>query len=265
MNNKFLSIAFLRTALWMTLVIVASMLLSEAVVALVRLWVPAATLRANNEVAGNYLQTLGTVYAVLLAFVVYVVWNQFNEARNAVDAEANELADLARVARDLPAPINDEVVGRIREYVKAVVGEEWPLLARGEMSGHARRHLEEVWQRLQRCEPTTLRVELLLGDALDRFNDLSDCRLHRLTAARTRLPPTMWTLLIVGALMTAGSMAFFGMDSASSHFTMTGALSGLIGFMLYVVYDLDNPFIGDWRVRPDPIAHSLAPLDVVRS
>ena len=265
MNNKFLSVAFLRTAFWMLLVIVVSVLVSEAVVALVRTLVPAATLRANNEVAGNYLQTLGTVYAVLLAFVVFVVWNQFNEARSSVESEANEVSDLARTARSLSDDRGEAVVGRIREYVKAVIGEEWPLMACGEMSGHARRHLEEIWHHLHVIEPLSVREELLLGEALARFNDLSDCRLHRLTAARTRLPPTMWTLLIVGALMTAGSMAFFGMESTASHFAMTAALAGLIGFVLYVIYDLDNPFFGDWRVRPDPIAQALAPLDVVRS
>src|SRR5262245_45238456 len=52
---------------------------------LVRRLVPAALLRESNDVVGNYLQTLGTVYAVLLAFVVFVVWSQFNEARSHVE------------------------------------------------------------------------------------------------------------------------------------------------------------------------------------
>ena len=43
--------------------------------------------------AGNYLQTVGTIYAVLLAFVVFVVWQQHNDTRSAVESEANELSD----------------------------------------------------------------------------------------------------------------------------------------------------------------------------
>ena len=42
---------------------------------------PARLLAASNDVVGNYLQTLGSIYAVLLAFVVFVVWSQFNDAR----------------------------------------------------------------------------------------------------------------------------------------------------------------------------------------
>src|SRR4051812_39543883 len=65
----------------------------------VRQVVPARVLRESNDVVGNYLQTLGTIFAVLLAFVVFVVWSQFNDARQRVEAEANELLDLARTAR----------------------------------------------------------------------------------------------------------------------------------------------------------------------
>jgi hypothetical protein len=78
------------------------MALALAGLLLVRYLVPASWLHANNEVAGNYLQTLGTIYAVLLAFVVFVVWQQHNDTRCAVGNEANELADFCRVIRALP-------------------------------------------------------------------------------------------------------------------------------------------------------------------
>jgi hypothetical protein len=38
-------------------------------------------LLAARKAIGSSLQTLGSVYAVLLAFVVFVVWQQFNDAR----------------------------------------------------------------------------------------------------------------------------------------------------------------------------------------
>jgi len=42
---------------------------------------------AAREAIGFSLQTLGSVYAVLLAFVVFVVWQQFNDARGFVEKE----------------------------------------------------------------------------------------------------------------------------------------------------------------------------------
>src|SRR5262245_16020940 len=61
--------------------ILAAIVLSIAGLVAVRSLVPADVLRETNDVAGNYLQTVGTIYAVLLAFVVFVVWQQFNDAR----------------------------------------------------------------------------------------------------------------------------------------------------------------------------------------
>src|ERR1035438_5667817 len=89
-------------AVRLSLSLIASMLVAVIGLCLVRYVAPASWLHANNEVAGNYLQTVGTIYAVLLAFVVFVVWQQHNDTRSAVEAEANELSDFYRTIRVLP-------------------------------------------------------------------------------------------------------------------------------------------------------------------
>jgi hypothetical protein len=71
------------------LTLFTSMVVSLLGLYLVRGLASPSWLHANNEVAGNYLQTVGTIYAVLLAFVVFVVWQQHNDTRCAVEAEAN--------------------------------------------------------------------------------------------------------------------------------------------------------------------------------
>jgi hypothetical protein len=223
----------------------------------IRALVPAALLAANNEVAGNYLQTLGTVYAVLLAFVVFVVWSQHNDARSAVEREANEISDLDRTVQGLPDPTRGEVHARLRAYVAAVVDQEWAAMARSEASPQAVAQLEGTWHALARLDPSSPREEALFNEALARFNDLSDCRNHRLISCRLRLPPMMWLLLITGAVLTVGSMFFFGLPSFCAHAMMTAALAGLITFMLFVILDLDNPFWGDWRVTPEPIRRAV--------
>src|SRR5262250_3767500 len=84
--------------------------------------------QAANEL-GNYLQTVGGIYAVLLAFVVYVVWGQFNEARGYLDREATALVDLHRTASALPSRSRTEIQRGLRAYVDAVLRDEWPAMA----------------------------------------------------------------------------------------------------------------------------------------
>ena len=248
----------LRSLLLVLLLLAGAAVVSTCAVYLVRRLVPLAVLAANHEVAGNYLQVLGTLYAVLLAFVVYVVWTQYNDATAAVEREANEIADLYRTVGGLAAEARDRVQAELRAYVRVVVDEEWPAMAHGESSARAADSLEQVWRKLTALEPRAVREEALFAEALARFNDLSDTRMHRLVASRLRLPPTLWLLLLTGALLTAGSMLLFGPASFAAHSLMTAAITGLISFVLYVVADLDNPFWGDWRVSAEPIERALA-------
>jgi hypothetical protein len=233
------------------LAISATMMSSLAVVFLVRYCVNVPTLSANNDVAGNYLQTLGTVYAVLLAFVVFVVWTQYNDSRRAVETEANEVRDLHRILMSLSPPL-ERARQCLEEYVARVISEEWDQMALGKTSVGAAQSLEEIWSSIEGFEPRNSREEVLLGEALERFDDLSDARAGRLCMMRQRLPISMWALLLVGGTLTVASMALFGLDSLLAHALMTSALAGLIAFVLSVVADLDNAFSGAWRVTPLP-------------
>jgi hypothetical protein len=242
-------------ALRLILSLIASMLAALLGLMLVRGLVPAAWLRANNEVAGNYLQTLGTIYAVLLAFVVFVVWQQHNETRCAVEHEANEWLDFYRTLQALPGtkPVQDCV----RRYGRVVVDEEWAAMAQGSSSQQAAQALEETWQALQEVQPRNGREEALYAEALARLNDLSDARSRRLYCSLLRLPPSLWVLLLTNGGLVVGSMWIFGLESFSAHALMTMALAGSIAFILYLVADMDNPFWGSWRVRPEAFQRAL--------
>ncbi len=229
--------------------------------AVVRMGVSPAWLRANNEVAGNYLQTLGTIYAVLLAFVVFVVWQQHNETRCAVEKEANELSDLHRIVRVLPG--GSPVHACIQAYARVVIGEEWAAMARGGCSARAESAMDQIWQALLEIEPHEGRAELLYREALARYNDLSDARSRRLSCSLLRLPPSLWVLLLTNGGLVVGSMWIFGLESFSAHALMTTALSGSIAFILFLIADLDNPFWGSWSVGPEAFERVLA--DVLKA
>jgi Protein of unknown function (DUF4239) len=248
-------------AVRLSLSLTASILAALIGLFLVRYLAPASWLHANNEVAGNYLQTVGTIYAVLLAFVVFVVWQQHNDTRSAVESEANELSDLYRTSRALPG--TQPLQAFIEKYGKVVVDEEWMDMARGRWSREAERALEEIWHALQSIEPCTSREEALYAEALARFNDLSDARNHRLYCSLLRVPPSLWVLPLTNGGLVVGSMWIFGLESFSAHALMTAALAGSIAFILFLVADLDNPFWGSWRIRPEAfqraVGNGLAP------
>lgn len=207
-------------------------------------------LEQGSGPVGDYLQTLGTVYAVLLAFVVFVVWSQFNDARGQVEREANELVDLYRCASGLPAGSRERVQRRLAAYVDGVLEREWAAMACGDERAFEELSdtLDRLWDDLHTAEPETDCAKAIHADMLVRFNDLSDARTNRLTTALLKIPLAMKFLLYTGAVALVGSMYLLAVEQMWLHAVLTGALAGALSHVLYVIHDLDNCFAGDWQV-----------------
>lgn len=229
------------------------------VVAILGLWIARGfldqhDLQASSDVVGNYLQTVGTIYAVLLAFVVQSVWSQFNDARVCVEREANEVSDLYRLTDGLPDASRVPLQAALRRYVDKVIEHEWRAMAKGdedtiELIG---KELDDVWTGLHSCETTNDCERSLHSEALSRFNDLSDARSSRLSAARTRMPFGLSLLLYIGAMVMVLSMYILAVDNFTVHAIITGALAAAVSHVLYLVFDLDDAFSGLWQVSTAP-------------
>jgi len=113
---------------------------------LVRRLVPLDLLQMHHEVGGYIIGVMGTIYAVILAFVVFVVWNQYQMANAAVVAEANSLGDLSRMTRRLPEPLQTQLRGALVNYLEAVIHSEWPAMGRQSESQEAWSAMQKLWE-----------------------------------------------------------------------------------------------------------------------
>jgi hypothetical protein len=220
---------------------------------IVRRRVNHAALSKHNDVGGVVFSIVGTIYAVVLAFVVVVTWEALGDADERAAQEAGVLGDVIRDAGLFPDPEGTELQGELLEYTHAVIDEEWPAMAdtvRGS-SQHVWDTLDRIFASFSRLEPTTQREANIHAEMLSRLNDLSDHRRLRLLSADNKVPPLMWIMLITGGLITVGFSYFLGVENHRSHVLMTAALAAMIGITLYLIYALDHPFAGAVRVEPD--------------
>ena len=244
-----------KTVLSLLGIVLVSTATAVAGLALTRALIPPQILRETNDVAGNYLQTIGTIYAVLLAFVVFVVWTQFNDARTYVEREASEVMDLFRTATGLPADRRAQVHAGLARYVARVLDSEWYAMSHtrgdgGPVFDEVSQILDHVWRALVDFDPKTERDTILYQEVLQRFNDLSDVRTNRLTSSRLKIPLALRILLYMAAVVTVGSMYLFAVDRWLVHAIMTAAMAGALSHVLYIIRDLDDCFDGDWQVSP---------------
>jgi RNAse (barnase) inhibitor barstar len=239
-----------QTLIALTPAVVGGSALAIVGLILVRACVPSAVLFASNDVIGNYLQTLGGIYAVLLAFVVVIVWQQFNDARSQVEREANEIVDLFRTTQGLPDEQRKQLADCLARYVDAVLGDEWVAMRTGDEAVFDRVGdiLDEASSVLHDHEPQGACQVALHSEALARFGDLSDARSMRLSASRARIPRALRWLLYMGAFVLVGSTWLFAVDNFTIHAIVTAALAGGVSHVIYVIEDLDDSFGGDWQV-----------------
>jgi hypothetical protein len=248
----------LRTLLRMAPSVGGASALAVAGVWLSRQVLDPATLAASNNEVGNYIQALGSIYAVVAAFVIYVVWGQFNDARGQIEKEAAELVDLYRLADGFPDESRRELQAKLRDYADTVLDSELAAIAacdHGPLE-HTSELLDGVWDVLHRCEPMSECHKSLHAEALSRYNELSDVRTARLTSARTRIPLGLRMLLYIGAVILVGSMYLIAIERFWIHALITAALAAAVAHILYIVEDLDDPFAGYWQVPRDAFARA---------
>src|SRR5262245_53765455 len=191
---------------------------------LVRRRINHAALARYNNVASAVFSIVGTLFTVLLAFVVIVVWESRDKADERAALEAGILGDLMRDAGLFPDPERTELRNELREYGQAVIDEEWPAMVKGESSSHVWDVLNRLFESFSRLKPTIPREVNFHSQMLTRLNELSDHRRLRLLSADSKVPPLLWAVLIIGALITVGFSYFLGVEGDRAHALMTAAL-----------------------------------------
>jgi hypothetical protein len=249
------------TALLAAMMISLPTLLAVAVVLWVRRRVPTDVLAANNEQGGILFGSVGTIYAIFLAFMVVVVWQQYGDADKVVTEESAALVSLHRDAGGLSEPTRSQLRGELRAYAEAVRDEEWDAMARGESSPRAQEILDSAWQTLTEADPRTAGEAAVYGEALARLDDIVKQRQLRLLASEAYIPAIFWAILLGGGLVTIGFACFFGMPNARTQAVMTGLMTAMIASALFLVVLLDGPFTGDLRVSSDAFNHALDLMD----
>lgn len=254
---------WVRTAIRLIPIVGGGSVVAIVGLLIVRRWVPPEDLLMSSDAVGNYLQTVGGIYAVLLAFTVFVVWGQFNDGRNFVEREATILVDLHRTAMGLPANECAAIQAALRSYLDDVIAKEWAAMASHdeetlERVGH---HLDAVWSVIHACHLKTDSERATYGEVLSRFNDLSDMRTSRLTASRTRIPLLMRLLLYLGGAMVVCSIYLLSVEQFWLHALITGALAGSVAHIVFLIEDLDNAFAGHLQISKASFERAQRALD----
>jgi hypothetical protein len=224
---------------------------------IVRRFVPPEKLRSDHDIAGPIHGSIGVIYAVLLAFTTIIVWEQYDTTSRNLTNEALYYSDVARTSLGIPEPLRSEFRAALDQYFDTVIEEEWHKLEYGGQSDKVLAAGKKVNSVFARFEPATEKEKIVFQQVLNKLNAAGEMRRDRIISAHEGVPPVIWMVLIVGALITISFAFFFGSENLLAQIIMTVMLAALIAVVLFTILVLDYPFIGDMKITTEALEHML--------
>ena len=231
-------------------VMVPSIAVCLGILYFIRKTVPAHILKKNHDVAGFTFSIIGVLYSVILGFTVINVQNRYIKTEENIQTEAMILADLYRSAAYFPSHEEKRIRDVLRKYVTYISKEEWQNVKNKRVHLKAQKVMDQIWNSYYEINPQDQKTWVWYNESIEKLDDLMNARLARQFNSWDHLSVMMWTLLIVGAVITICFMFFFGLENMMSQMLMTALLAGYLSFMLYLVFSLDHVFKGPEAIQP---------------
>lgn len=73
-------------------------------------------------------------------------------------------------------------------------------------------------------------------------------RAARLSVSATRIPGTLWSLVLFASCVLFGGFLVLDVRSLPLSLGVAAAVAGTMTLLLSVIRDMDNPFAGTWNV-----------------
>jgi len=223
--------------------------------------IPLELRQSHNVPIGVIYGALYVTFGVIVGFTAYLFSTKYTTSQTTVENEATTVRSLYYLAGQFPESQRDEIQDLTTSYARAVVEEEWPLMGEGQSSPRAAALNQEITARVDSFQPSTSAEQSLYSQALQRVHELNQNRSVRLLYASKGLPPMLWVVLGVLAILIILFTYFLGMESAWLHVLAVTALAAGLTFTMFTIIALDHPFGGDLRVNPDAFETVLTEIE----
>ncbi len=205
---------------------------------------------SHNDIVSYFLAAITVFYGITLGLLAVATWTNYASTQDKVDHEAQVVASLYRDVNSFPDPLRTTLDDDLRAYVREVIDVSWPQQRKGVIPYGSGPRLEKFQADLLLFEPKTEREKIVTGQAYQVFNNLVEARRGRLESVTSGMPGSLWSLVILGGLITLTVTLFFDMPSFRMHFWMTTLLGTLLGLMVFLIGTLDSPFRGKVSIGP---------------
>ena len=212
----------------------------------------------HNDITGWQLSVLGTTYAVIIGFMLFAEWADFRAADQNAEVEASCLSTLYWAASGLPDVQRDEIRKLAEEYANTMINDEWPAMARDDTLSHKGTDIvQRLWATVSQSQNLNATQQLSLERTMGEISSIAEHRRIRQLQSDTQLPTVLWTILVVGAVLTVLSACLFGSQEPRLHVLQVITLGLMLSLSLAAIADINRPFQGSVHVSPRGFENAL--------
>lgn len=217
-------------------------------------WAP--WVRSLEGVAPPFINIIGVLFGLTLAFLANDTWSAHDRAMNAVYREADSLRSILALSGSLSDPLRLRLRAALADYAHASV-DEWPLLAQRQASPAVSERADSLLALLATKEMGAA-GENIQALMLRKASEIRDERDQRIALSQTHVNPLKWLGMGFLGLLTLLSVAVVHADRPRA------ALVAILLFALAaaptaaIVLVQGNPFQQPSSVTPAPIQAAVA-------
>jgi hypothetical protein len=218
---------------------------------------------------------LVTFAALVLGLLTSSSKASFDQVSNDLGGLSSDLIQLDQCLRDY-GDAADGARALLRRYTAAAIATTWPTEPPPE-GGDYPRHLprsdsdastesialgamlDQVGRMLRGFEPTQVAQQKLASDCLDLFQHLRQRRWQLIDDSYASISMPFYLVLV---FWLAVVFASFGLSAPRNMlaYVMLGLGAVSIASAIFVIVDLDTPFVGVFSLSSEPLRHALAHL-----
>lgn len=211
--------------------------------------------RNNHEDRNSIIDILvagtGLFYGLLLGLIAVGAYTNYTNADDAVTHEANSAGVLYRDVSNFPEPQRSVLRADISHYIDVVVNDEFPSAHAGKLLTAGTPVATKIQSEIASFAPTNFAGNALDNETFRQFANFIDDRNERLNQMSSGLPGTLWFVLVAGAIINLALIAMLGIERVGAHLALSGLFAVFLGLMLFLIADLDHPFLGQYSISPD--------------
>ena len=198
----------------------------------------------KSPIAGDIFGVIGTGFTVILAFVIFTSFESYQQARDEAGVESVATRQMESLTTYFPQQSRILLQGDLVCYGRAVVYDEWPLMASGQSSVVVDDWVTRIDTAMVGVPIQTAKEVEVFNMWLERSDQRQDGRRGRLAEAVPLIPPFVWGMLVMLLTLVIGYQVIFaraGQPLLPQVVGVAATAATLIAGMV-VVYVLDMPF-----------------------